>query len=120
MFDKIHKMNFTERVKYHVIIVVGVSFMKIDRLSILPVGGIQPPNKVGKVEKNHNPSSGQDEVKVSSSGQVFQKLLEKAQKLPAVREDKVKIYQEQISRGEFDINSKSIAASLLSQKTEGK
>ena len=85
----------------------------------MPLGKIQAPKKVGKIE-NHNPSFVQDEVKVSCSGQVFQRLLEKAKALPDVREDKVKMYQEQILRGEFDLDSESIAASLLPKKTEDK
>lgn len=94
--------------------------MKINRPSILSVGGIQPTNKVRRVEKHHDPSTGQDEVKVSSSGQAFQRLLNKALELPGVREDKVKMYQEQISQGKFNLDGKSIAASLLLGNTEDK
>ncbi|HHT62977.1 MAG: flagellar biosynthesis anti-sigma factor FlgM [Bacillota bacterium] len=94
--------------------------MKIERTSILPLGKIQPSQKVGKIEKNKNIPSNQDEVKVSTDGQVFQRLLEKAQALPDIREDKVKMFQEQISRGEFNLDSESIAESLLSKNTEDK
>lgn len=94
--------------------------MKIERPSIPPVGSIQPSNKLSKIEKKHNSFADQDELKVSKSGQLFQKLLEKAQKLPDVREEKVKMYQEQISRGEFNLDSESIASSLFPKNSEDK
>ncbi|MGI6684024.1 MAG: flagellar biosynthesis anti-sigma factor FlgM [Bacillota bacterium] len=94
--------------------------MKIDRPSILSIGGIQPSHKAGKIEKSHNSNAGQDRLEVSNSGQVFQKLLEKVLKLPDVREERVEKYREQILRGEFNLDSESIAASLFPKNTEEK
>ena len=77
------------------------------------------PKRWGKIEKNKNIPSNQDEVKVSTDGQVFQRLLESTGP-SRHQEDKVKMFQEQISRGEFNLDSESIAESLLSKNTEDK
>lgn len=95
-----------------------MSVMKID--GIPPVGGVQPISKTSPVSRD-NKSSEQDKVAVSDNAQVFQKLIQKAKELSDIREDKVKAIIEQIARGDFSLDSDSIAESMLSSdETEGK
>lgn len=92
--------------------------MKIDGIS--PVGSIQPINKPSQVSRDDNKAE-QDKVSVSGNAQVFQNLVQKIKELPDVREDRVKAITEQIARGEFSLDSDSIARSMLSPEwTEGK
>ena len=91
--------------------------MKID--GIPPVGNVQPINKTPQVSRDDK-NAEQDKVSVSGNAQVFQKLVQKVKELPDVREDRVKEITEQIARGEFSLDSDSIAASMLSpERTEG-
>ncbi len=91
--------------------------MKID--GIPPVGGVQPINKPPQASRDDKKAE-QDKVSVSGNVQVFQNLVQKVKELPAVREDRVQTISEQIARGEFSLDSDSIAASMLSpDRTEG-
>ena len=92
--------------------------MKID--GIPPVGGVHPVSKTSPVSRN-NKNSEQDKVAVSDNAQVYQKLIQKVKELPDVRQDKVQAITEQIARGDFSLDSDSIAESMLSsEKMEGK
>ncbi|MFA6808056.1 MAG: flagellar biosynthesis anti-sigma factor FlgM [Eubacteriales bacterium] len=94
--------------------------MKIDGNPISPVSRIQAVNRVAQADKK-DPTLGSDKIAVSDSAQVFKNLLQKVKALPDVREEKVRIVSDQIARGEFNLNSASIADSILSsQGTEGK
>lgn len=94
--------------------------MKIDRPSISPIGNVQPVNKTAKADKK-NGNNVNDQVSVSGNAQLFQRLLDKAKELPEIREDKVNAVREQLAKGEFNLDSASIADSLLlSEKTEDK
>ncbi len=83
--------------------------VKIDGVSISPVGSVQGATRVAAVNKNSK-NSEYDKLAVSENAQVFQKLVQKVKELPDIREDKVKEYAEQIARGEFSLDAESIAA----------
>jgi negative regulator of flagellin synthesis FlgM len=95
--------------------------MKIDRMSaIKSVSGIKPANRISGVEKGEQGAQ-TDKIAVSDSAQIFQNLLQKAKSLPDIREEKVNQVKSQIESGEFNLDSISIAESLLSpEKTEEK
>lgn len=89
--------------------------MKVDGSSLSPIGSVQAVNRLGQVEKKKavsNPEA--DKVAVSDKAQVYQTLLQKAKKLPSVREERVKALAEQINRGEFQVDARKIADKLSS------
>lgn len=93
--------------------------MKIDGTSISPVGSIQATNRVVSIDKKvaEQGKVGRDGVKVSDKAQIFKTLLQKAQAIPEVREDRVREITEQINKGEFKVDARLIADKLFGQSS---
>jgi len=111
--DKRSEKSLIDQNKTRLVIV-----MKIDPTSISPVSSVQAASRISSVNRNHK-NAEHDKVAVSENAQVFQRLVQKAKELPETREDKVKAIAEQIKRGEFNLDSDSIAASILSLGVKG-
>ncbi|HHV63601.1 MAG TPA: flagellar biosynthesis anti-sigma factor FlgM [Peptococcaceae bacterium] len=89
--------------------------MKIDGTYFSPVKNVQGVGRTAQINKSKNGQGlGKDNLAVSANAQVFQNLVQKVKDLPEIREAKVKEIREQIARGEFSLDAKSIALSLLS------
>lgn len=90
--------------------------MKIDGSSMSSIGSIQATNRVASItQKATIHGQGQDGIKVSDKGQVYQSLLEKVKEIPEVREDRIREITERINKGEFKIDAQAIADKLLEQ-----
>ena len=88
--------------------------MKIDVTSISSIGSIQATNRVASMApKAAIPGQGQDAIRVSDKGQVYQSLLQKVREIPEVREERIREITEQINKGEFRIDAQAIAGKLL-------
>ena len=91
--------------------------MKIDGTSMSSVGSVQATNRVTSIAKKAAiPGHGQDGIKVSDKGQVYQGLLQKAKEIPDVREERIREITERINKGEFKIDAQAIASKLLDQE----
>jgi len=87
--------------------------MKIDRISITPVESVQATGRVNNIRKKVQTAE-TDIMAVSDSVQVYQSLLQKVKEIPAIREDRVEALMKQLERGEFKIDSNTIAEKLFS------
>ena len=87
--------------------------MKIDGISMSPIGSVQASNRLNQVEKKTQ-VSGADKVAVSDKAQMYQALLQKVKEIPAVREERVRTLTEQIEQGTFKVDGNKIAEKLFS------
>ncbi|MCL1790769.1 MAG: flagellar biosynthesis anti-sigma factor FlgM [Peptococcaceae bacterium] len=55
----------------------------------------------------------QDKMKVSGNAQMMQKMLQKVQEIPDIREEKIQEITARIESGQFEINSDNIARKML-------
>jgi len=69
-------------------------------------------SKTGKTPGS-SPVQKQDEVILSSQAQDFAALLQKAQNMPEVRQDRVTELSQRVSSGNYQVASKDIAEKLL-------
>lgn len=91
--------------------------MKIDGTSMSSIGSIQATNRVASIaKKTAIPGQGQDGIKVSDKGQVYQSLLQKTKEVSDVREERIREITERINKGEFKIDAQAIAGKLLNQE----
>ena len=90
--------------------------MKIDGSSIPSIGSIKATNRLTSITpKNAISGQGQDGIKVSDKGQIYQNLLQKVKELPEVREERIREITEQINKGQFKIDAHAIAGKLLGE-----
>ena len=90
--------------------------MKIDGSSLSSIGSIQATNRVASITpKAAIHGQGQDGIKVSDKGQIYQNLLKKVKEVPEVREDRIREITEQINNGQFKIDTQAIAGKLLGE-----
>lgn len=88
--------------------------MKIDGSSMSSIGSIQATNRVTSLSpKATLLGQGQDGIKVSDKGQIYQSLLQKVKEIPEVRQDRIREITDQINKGEFKIDAQAIAGKLL-------
>jgi len=72
--------------------------------------------KTAVKEESPDTSINKDEVLLSTQAQSFSKILQKAQSMPEVRQDKVDTYSAQIGAGLYQIDSKGLADKILNMR----
>lgn len=81
--------------------------------SLLPTG--VNPYKTTKVQSKatEKPSMGSDRLEISESSRLFSEALKVAQSTVDVRADRVDAIREQISNGQYRVDSRQIAEKML-------
>lgn len=88
--------------------------MKIDGIWISALSATQNVNKAKQAEIKK--PMGKDGLLVSDKANVFKALLQKAQEIPAVREEKVSELKAQISNGNYKVDVSKVAQIILSEE----
>jgi len=97
----------------------SVNIMIINN-NIQAVAGAYAANnkKIKTAVKDESPdtSINKDEVLLSTQAQSFSQILQKAQSMPEVRQDKVDTYSAQIGAGLYQIDPKGLADKILNMR----
>jgi negative regulator of flagellin synthesis FlgM len=94
--------------------------MKISKVDDAAIKALQQYEKIEKVQAEANPKVGgnpapEEKVNLSTKARDIQQLRDAINRLPDVREDKVRELKEKVEKGVYDVNGQNVAEKMVAE-----